>query len=345
MNVGKPKLAFVDLAIHEVTQSSFFIRDLFRDQFEIVNIWYDYGKQEKRCLAEIKQYEFVFLLQILLPYSALIRLQQAGKKIVWAPMYDGLPMSYYYWDKIASSRICILSFSEGIDRMCRKHQIDFMPVRYFKKPAAEIAPFDKEKFVFYFWYRGSIRLYDWIQQVPPEIIDKIYYYSAPLGATFKSEVISAEDITRYKIEMIALEAFSVNRNIFLEYLEKSDVFICPRKQDGIGLPLIEALSFGKFLVGNNDYTMRDYIRHGENGILYTPGTNEQISPSVIRESWKYRQQYAVEGYENWKRDEKKVKELYTHFTFHRIQQPGLKMYGIMAYEWAKGIVKKLLGKK
>jgi hypothetical protein len=340
----KPKLAFVDLAIHEVTQSSYFIRDLFQEQFDIVNIWYNYGKEEEKCIEEIYKYEHVFLLQILLPYSALIRLQQAGKKIVWAPMYDGLPMSHYYWEKIASTNIKILSFSEGIDRKCSKHQIDFVPVRYYKKPAETIAPLEKDKFIFYFWYRGSIQFTDWIQMIPEAIIEKIYYYSAPLGSTFKSEVISPEEISRYKIEMIALEEFSVNRNIFLEYLAKTDVFVCPRRQDGIGLPLIEALSFGKFLLGNNDFTMKDYIRHGENGILYTPGSSIQLDPALIRYSLSFRQKYAVQGYENWKVDEGKVKNLYSQLQFTPFRRPGFKAYGIMVYEWAKKIAKQVLKK-
>lgn len=343
--MSKPKLAFVDLAVHERTKSTTFVMDLFRDQFEVVNVWYDYGKDEPRFIEEIRKYDHIFLLQILLPYSTLIEFQRAGKQIVWAPMYDGLPMSAYYWEKIASTKIKILSFSEGIDRMCRQYGIDFVPVRFYKKPVEEFAPLQKEKFVFYFWYRGSIRFSDWIGMIPPEIIEKIYYYSAPLGASFKSEVISPEDIARYKIDMIALEEFSVNRNLFLEYLAKTDVFVCPRRQDGIGLPLIEALSFGKFLLGNNDYTMKDYIRHGENGILYTPGSTEQLDPAMIRNSLPFRQQYAVQGYASWKADEEKVKQLYSHFTFTRIGQPGLRIYTIMVYEWAKKIAKRILGKK
>ncbi len=65
--------------------------------------------------------------------------------------------------------------------------------------------------------------------------------------------------------------------------------------------------------------MRDYIHHGENGILYTPGSTDQIDPTLIRESRKYRQQQAVEGYEELdKRTRIKLNNSYTQFTFIRL---------------------------
>lgn len=340
----KPKLAFVDLAIHKVTQSSFFLRKEFEDQFDISDVWYEYDDNEDACIDEIRKYDFIFMLQVLLPYSELIYLQKLGKKIVWAPMYDGLPMSYYYWSKIASTGIKIISFSGGIDRICKKHDIDFISVRYYKKPLDSIPMLNKEKFIFYFWFRGSIRFTDWIQMIPLRIIDKIYYYSAPLGASFKTEELSSEEIAKYNIHMIELDEFSINRNIFLEYLEKSDIFVCPRMQDGIGLPLIEALSYGKYLIGNNDFTMKDYIRHGENGVLYTPGSKEHLDAGLIRKSKSFRQQYAVQGFAYWEKDKEILKKMYNHFTFIRIVKPGLSIYAIMAYEWSKKITKRFLEK-
>ncbi len=340
----KQKLAFVDLAVHERTKSTEFIMDLFREQFDVINIWYDYGEKEKELIEEIRKYDYIFLLQILLPYATLIKLQQEKKNIIWAPMYDGLPMSYYYWEKVASTKIKILSFSEGIDIVCKRHRIDYLSVRYHKKPSESIEAFNKEKLILLFWYRCSIRFSDWINLFPLDMIGKIYYYSAPLGSAFKSEEMTDEDMVKYKVEKIALQEFSVNRNIFLEYLKKADIFICPRKQDGIGLPLIEGLSFGKFLVGHTDYTMKDYIRHNQNGFLYNIGNAEQVSASVIQNSTAFRIKYAWEGYENWKNDEMKVKQLYAAFEFTHISTPGMKIYLIMFYEFAKKIAKKILNK-
>lgn len=345
MSNGKKRLAFVDLAIHEVTKSTVFVMDLFKKDFEVVNIWYDYGPKEKECIEEIKKYDNIFLLQILLPYSTLIQLQKAKKNIVWAPMYDGLPMSYYYWEKIASTKIKILSFAGGIDKVCNKYNIDYVSVRYYKKPVNEIKELQKDKYSIFFWFRGSVKFSDWIGLFSMDRVEKIYYYSAPLGSKFKNEIISDEEIAKYKIDKIALQEFSVNRNIFLEYLEKSDIFICPRKQDGIGNPLIEAVSFGKFIVGNNDYTMKDYIKHNQNGFLYNTNGNEKVSVSAIQKSKKYRIKYAYEGYDSWKTDEVKINNLYSSFTFTSIRNPGLKIYLIMVYEFSKKVLKILLNKK
>lgn len=345
MGNEKKKLAFVDLAVHEFTKSTEFLIDLFSEHFDVVNIWYDYGNKEKHCIEEIKKYDNIFLLQILLPYNVLIQLQKSGKKIIWAPMYDGLPMSYYYWDKIASTGIKILSFTEGIENVCNKHNIDFVSVRYYKKPVNEIKDFQKNKYVIFFWYRGSVKFTEWISLFPTEMVEKIYYYSAPLGSHFINEEIAEEAIKKNKIEKIELQEFSVNRNIFLEYLEKADVFVCPRKQDGIGNPLIEAISFGKFVVGYDDYAMKDYIKHNKNGFLFSAKEKEKISAITIKNSMNYRIKYAIDGYENWKLDEVKIKELFNSFTFKNIQTPGLKIYLIMVYEFLKKVLKRILGKK
>jgi glycosyltransferase involved in cell wall biosynthesis len=339
MRIAKKKLAFVDLSIHKRTKSTEFLIDLFKDQFDVVNIWYDYGKGEKEFIKEIENYDYIFLLQVLLPFSSLIRLCNRKKKVIWAPMYDGLPMSKYYWGKIASTKIKILSFSSGIDLVCKRHNIDYISTRFYKEPIEKFDLLNKTKYTFFFWYRGSIRLFDWLSLIPPDYIDKIYYYSAPLGSSFKNEKIDDLIIKKYKIEKIELNEFSDSRNLFLNFLKKSDIFITPRLQDGIGLPMIEALSYGKYLIGHNDYTMKDYIVHKKNGFLYNFGSSEQIDLSSIQDSLIHRRNFAINGYVKWKKDEQKIKKLYSLFDFSIKPGFSIKVLVISFYETLKSIIK------
>ena len=49
---------------------------------------------------------------------------------------------------------------------------------------------------------------------------------------------------------------------------QSNVFICPRLKEGIGMANVEAISLGKYLISNNDATMSEYIINDKIGIFY-----------------------------------------------------------------------------
>ena len=45
------------------------------------------------------------------------------------------------------------------------------------------------------------------------------------------------------------------KNEYLNIFEKCNVFIAPRKKEGIGITIVEAISKGMFVVGYNDSTI------------------------------------------------------------------------------------------
>ena len=45
----------------------------------------------------------------------------------------------------------------------------------------------------------------------------------------------------------------------MKLVKYSDVFISPRKQEGIGMSFLEAMSLGKYIIAINDSTMNEYI--------------------------------------------------------------------------------------
>jgi len=59
-----------------------------------------------------------------------------------------------------------------------------------------------------------------------------------------------------------------SREKYLELLDWCDVFVAPRKREGIGLAYLEAMARGKLILAWNGSTMNEYIRHWENGLLF-----------------------------------------------------------------------------
>jgi len=55
---------------------------------------------------------------------------------------------------------------------------------------------------------------------------------------------------------------------YLETLAKHNVFVAPRRFEGIGMAFLEAMAMGMLVVAENAPTANEYIISGENGILF-----------------------------------------------------------------------------
>ena len=55
---------------------------------------------------------------------------------------------------------------------------------------------------------------------------------------------------------------------YLELLKKSNIYIAPRKIEGIGISFLEAMAMGMVVIAYNNGTMNEYIKHDYNGYLF-----------------------------------------------------------------------------
>ena len=69
----------------------------------------------------------------------------------------------------------------------------------------------------------------------------------------------------------------LSQSCYLEILAASDVFVAPRRWEGIGLSTLEALSRGIPVVGLNSPTLSEYIISGDNGVL----VDEKFKPLEV----------------------------------------------------------------
>ena len=68
------------------------------------------------------------------------------------------------------------------------------------------------------------------------------------------------------------------REEYLRSLAGSNVYVAPRRHEGIGMAFLEAMAMGMCVVAENQSTANEYILSGQNGILYG-GDRERIYPS------------------------------------------------------------------
>ena len=299
----KKKLAFVDYWHHEYTRSNDFLRNELSKEFEITEFWW--SKSSRMSLDELRKFDYIFFFQIMLPYRFVKKISK--KKIIWAPMYDGLNFrnfffEWIFWKQIFDNNIKVISFSEKIREICIKNSIDHLHLKYFIKPQDF---FDKTNYPYsiLFWNRGDLKIKDWIEIFNPEDIKKIYYIDTPDPGKNNKE-IEKNLLKKYKIEIIKRK-FRENRNEFLEYLKKSDIFVAPRKKEGIGLPIVEAMSYGKYIIGYDDSTLNEYILNSKIGKLFKK-EKIKINHKDILDSNNYRLENAKEKFISWEKEKKLI---------------------------------------
>lgn len=300
----KPTLAFVDHSFHKKTHSADFLRDFFRDYFDITDYW-----DERWCGGAavssylLNQHEYVFYFQVINDFS---ELKKVKSKIIWAPMYDGLPPGNFFWKVVGALGIKLICFSAPVFSKAYENNIPNIRVKYYRESIlSEKLLFGglKKKISIFFWYRGGIRFSDWKKLFNPSDIERVVYLSIP-DPNHVKENISKEDIVKYKIDVISTSFLPHEE--YLRFISECDIFIAPRKKEGIGMSFLEALAMGKGLVGYNDGTMNEYIKHGVNGYIFDERTFYTINISDIQSILKKSTEDAIEGYRLWEGQKKEM---------------------------------------
>lgn len=302
MSTRKPTMAFVDHSFHQKTRSSDFLKDMLCPYFEITNYndtsWCG-GKNISP--AELNKYDYVFFEQVLNPLGDL---KKITAKIIWAPMYDGVKFDYFYWKTLSLLPVKIICFSEQIYLYCKRFGIKAVRAKYFINPA-KYGEYDlpKKGNILFFWYRGSIRFEDLKNILNPNQIDKLIYKSNP-DPNCPKETINKKDIDDFKIQII--EGGHSTKDEYLRLLSQANVFIAPRKKEGIGLSFLEAMAMGQCVIGNNDATMNEYITHENNGYLFDLKKPKTLDLSNINIVTARSREKNLQGYADWNNDSKKI---------------------------------------
>lgn len=262
----KSKILIIDHQFHKKTKSSSFLIEELKKNFEIELIFSEHWSPKKYIIdyCNLEKFEYIIFWQILPELKELQKMQK--KKIILVPMYDSVGLSKFYWKLLSKHNIKILSFSQKISERCNQNNIYHKNLKFFIKKD-DIAPLreNKKKSIF-FWYRGDISFQDIKKIIKPEDVEKVTYrVSLDPGKT--EESITEEDKKKYNIEIIKNENF-ISKNDYIKMLRGHDIFISPRKREGIGMSFLEAMSNGLVVVAYNDGTMNEYIINKINGYLF-----------------------------------------------------------------------------
>ena len=293
----KPTMAFIDCGFHRKTKSGDFLRELFSQWFVVTNYWDDSSTGGARVqVSEINKYDYVFYFQILNP---LRELRKVTARIIWAPMYDGLVHDSWYWKSLTRIPMKVLAFSQKVQDICDQYRMEHLSVRYFIDPQRYVSALPRNGVHIFFWYRGAIGFSDIQRIVNPDLIDSLTYYISTPDPGYTHEDISDDDQRRFHMKIIR-QPFVLHHEDFLSFLDNTNVFIAPRKKEGIGTIMLEALAMGKCLIGYDDATMNEYIQDGINGFLFDEHSGRVMELRNVKNMLPNCNRMAYEGYEQWK---------------------------------------------
>lgn len=262
---AKPSLAFVDHSFHQNTRCADFLRDILRPYLRITDYWDESWRNgEPIPIQELKQYDYVFYFQVLHQPR---QLQAIQGQIIWAPMYDGAgALLGCYWKALSNAGVRVIAFSEKIGRLCDRNGIPSIAVKYYPDPDQYDSSPRLGGCHIFFWARGGIRISDVQPLLSSEQIDSFTCLSQPDPGR-AAEQISAVDAERLKVRLIKTSEFLPKRE-YLRLVEQCNIFIAPRRREGIGMSFLEALAMRKCVVAYDDATMNEYIDSGETGFLF-----------------------------------------------------------------------------
>ena len=197
---------------------------------------------------------------------------------MWAPMYDALNFrnnffKSLYWKQMSNLGVKVLKFSNKITESIGNEKIDSLRLNYFIKPTLKQAINKSKKLNIFFWDRGRINFNDWYHFFDKKEINQIIYFPMPdLGFNIIDDDLP--NLKEHKIKRIDKKFLS--KKEYLKLFKMCNVFVAPRKKEGIGMSIVEAISKGIFLVGYNDSTMNEYISNNKVGFIYDENTNKKI---------------------------------------------------------------------
>jgi hypothetical protein len=304
MQESKPTLAFVDHIFHKKTGSVDFLRDILSSNFKITDYWINpYGENVNLTIPEktLNDYEYVHFFQRINPALGLKKIRA---KLSFSVMYDSFNTDYFYWKILSFLPIKIICFSEKIYSHCQKFGVDAIKVKYYSDPDSRSTEIPKDGRHIFFWYRGQIKFDDIKKIIDPNQIDSFTYLENPDPKYFK-ENISEEDIRRFKMKIIKSD-LKPDKNDYLKLLYSANIFIAPRKREGIGMSFIEALVAGQCVIACDDGTMNEYINDEVDGYLFNLKNPKIINFANIESIRKHSYDRAKKGYDEWQKSKSDI---------------------------------------
>jgi len=298
------KIAFIDHSFHLITKSSFFFLDLLKQNFIVDTYFDDSWKSGKsfNCDEIINNdYSCVIFWQIL-GENVIKVINKFQKNVFLVPMYDAVVYSNYdFWYPYKDA--FIINFSKYLHKKIINYGFKSTYFQYFPDSKTYSNSPDFNSLNGFFWQRTDQITWDTIKKL---IINqkniKIHIHGAP-DPGYEFVKPNLEDINMYNL---TISQWFEDKNEYVNIVNNSNLYFCPRSFEGIGMSFIEAMSMGKCVIAPNYPTMNEYIKNGKTGILYDLEKPIPIDFSVSKKIGANARKYILKGHLKWESEKIKI---------------------------------------
>ena len=299
------KILLIDHIFHKKTHSSNFFTTLLQSFAEVEIRYVDPDQPATIAgLAVQNDVDLVVLWQM--DYLAPIFLAR-GLRTVVVPMYDGsslMPDLHWLWSRHAR----YVNFSRRLHDRTRRLGLSSHLMKYFMPPLRENlrAKFDKLRVLL--WQRRpehGINL-ALVERLLGKQLHSVHIHDAPDDPKLNTKPYCTQSVDGYEL---TISRWFANRQDYYKLMQECNVFVAPRRSEGIGMGLLEAMSRGMLIIAADAATHDEYICNWVNGILFNPdnvgpANVVQLAPSMGEMAWRT----AKDGYTAFRRSESRLIE-------------------------------------
>lgn len=320
------RVLFVDRVWRKHSHSADFFKDILRESgCEITDFWFE------DCYRYEIPKDILDAVDVVVFWEFLYRrfsLGIAGKACVFVPMYDNDPGSRWLWRRIAYSGMTVISFCAKLTELAQSCGVKkLVDVRYAIDPD-RFADYAGNPRVVALWERGQVDFSSVRALFASEDVEKVLLIRKD-EEPVDSVPLSEETKTSYHVEFKSGKFLPEKE--YLESLREPGVFIAPRYKEGIGLPFLEQLAMGKCVVAHNDATMNEYIEDGKTGILVDMCHPRRLTFAEVLKVRANVKALAKAAYLRWKRDRKKIMELFSNLEGIEVTKSAFGIWSMFAF--------------
>ena len=302
------KMLFFGHLYHWHTRSSRFIIELFRDYYDIdemtvdSNLRINVAPESDPDCDYSKEYDVLILWQVRLDIG-LLRSVFKFRHIAFFPMYDAT-ISMTDSDWLMFKDATIVSFCATLHNRLRLKHLKSHYIQYYPK-ALDITDWGQEDRAF-FWQRSEYVTVDTIAPLMEGLnIHKLHLHVASDPGR---EIEAPKEAVWKRFDITTSEWFASQADM-LNVMKNTAYYFAPRIFEGIGMSFLEAMAMGRCVVSPDSPTMNEYIRDGENGLLYAYDEQRPLAKvNSLQNIQKRAHASIVEGHAAWERNKSIILE-------------------------------------
>ncbi len=312
---GKKKVGVIDHSYHNKTVSSAFFINLMRQIGSVKVMWdskWNGGRSPSFSRINGEEFDILILWQIMIYYNPKKLKKLNCKQIIIIPMYDDIhadPVKLFF----GFNNFRFISFCHDLHLRFERLGIRSQYFQYYADPAS--LPYARDPFTElngFFWQRTNDITWDHIKQLIEGSDFATFHLHLALDPIWYREILpTEEEINKYRI---TISRWFETKEDYLSVLSRANVFFTPRLYEGIGMPVIEAMTMGRLVVTPDHPTMNEYIIHGRNGLLYDMQSLRPLDFSNAGRMAAQARNDCISGFEKWQRDKLEVVAIKPYLT-------------------------------